>query len=217
MKDAISNIVKNKLRDVICFHNQVTCVDMYYLAATLDQLSNINLWWVDEVKILNDSIEISGWAIVPYSRHNNVAFTVNNVLFDEIKYPICNPGLAKIYYFKPNSAMCGFNCIKYTKGTNLITNDNLLICGIVDKKTLVPLDGYYNIHSQIENMDDLPMPNDKNLVRIGAQSLQHYKSVGFDKFMRLQEVLKQYVNKTYSDMERILDWGCGCGQVLILI
>lgn len=220
MKNTIRNYVKNILRDQIRLNNQeqrsnnpVNYFDSYYLAATLDQLSNINLWWA-EVKLSNDRIETNGWAIVPYTKQNNVAFTVNNVLFDEIKYPICSSGLAKIYYFKPNSAMCGFSCVKYTKGTKLIKNDNQIICNIVDKKTLIPLEGYYNIHSEVEKLDDLPMPDDSNLARIGAQNLQHYKSVGFDKFMRLQEVLIKYANKTFSDMGRILDWGCGCGQVL---
>jgi len=104
--------------------------------------------------------------------------------------------------------------VKYTKGTKLIKDDNQLICNIIDKKTLIPLEGYYNIHSEVKKLDDLPMPDDINLARIGAQNLQHYKSVGFDKFMRLQEVLSKYTNKSFSDMGRILDWGCGCGQVL---
>ena len=220
MKNTVKNYVKSKLRDQIRlydqeirFNNQANYSDSYYLAATLDQLSNINLWWA-EIKFSDDRIETNGWAIVPYNMQNNVAFTVNNVLFDEIKYPIYNPGLAKIYYFKPNSAMCGFNCVKYTKGTKLIKDDNQLICNIIDKKTLIPLEGYYNIHSEVKKLDDLPMPDDINLARIGAQNLQHYKSVGFDKFMRLQEVLSKYTNKSFSDMGRILDWGCGCGQVL---
>ena len=133
MKNTVKNYVKSKLRDQIRlydqeirFNNQANYSDSYYLAATLDQLSNINLWWA-EIKFSDDRIETNGWAIVPYNMQNNVAFTVNNVLFDEIKYPIYNPGLAKIYYFKPNSAMCGFNCVKYTKGTKLIKDDNQLI------------------------------------------------------------------------------------------
>jgi SAM-dependent methyltransferase len=221
MKNTMKNYVKNKIRDQIRLYNQETHInnqadypDSYYLAATLDQLSNINLWWVDEAKFSKDFIEISGWAIVPCNMQNNVAFTVNNVLFDAIKYPIFNSGLAKKYYFKPNSAMCGFNCLKYTKETKFEIKDNQIICNIVDKKTLIPLDGYYNVHSEVEKLDNLPMPDDFHLARIGTSNLQNYKSVGFDKFMRLQEVLIKYANKTFTDMERILDWGCGCGQVL---
>jgi len=234
MANTINNYVKNKVRNVIRTENQglkqelsqelinaakrldtqMNYFDRYYFAATLDQFSNINLWWVDEVKSSNNGIEITGWAIVPYSRQKDIAFTINNVLFDEIRYPICYPELAKIYYFKPNSAMCGFHCKKYARGTQLTINDNLLICNIVDKKTLKPLEEYYKIHCKAENFDDLPMPDDSNLARIGAKNLQHYRSVGLDKFMRLQDALKKYANKTYSDMERILDWGCGCGEVL---
>ena len=133
---------------------------------------------------------------------------------NQINYPICNSELARIYYFKPNSAMCGFNCKKSLHDGKFQIKDNLLICRIVDKKSFRPLDEYYAIHSEVEKLDDLPLPDDSNLARIGAKNQQHYRSVGFDKYMRLEDALKKYTNKSYSDMERILDWGCGCGQVL---
>jgi SAM-dependent methyltransferase len=110
--------------------------------------------------------------------------------------------------------MCGFSGVLRTKGTRLAVDGNLLVCKIVDKKTLLPLEGYYSIHSEGGKLDDLPLPDDTHLARIGAKNVQHYKSVGFDKFMRLQDVLVKYADRTFGDMGRILDWGCGCGQVL---
>jgi SAM-dependent methyltransferase len=214
--NTISRIIKNTLKKICgSCGDQLSAAYDGVLAAQLNQLPNANLWWIDEAMVVSDgSIEISGWAIIPHDRRDNVAFTVNGMLFDEIKYPIFNPGLEKKYYFMRDSGMCGFRCIKHTNGTESVIKDNLLVCRIVDKETMVPFERYYGIHSQIGNMDDLPIPSDKHMIRIGAGSAQHYRMVGFDQFMRLQEALQKYANRTYGDTKRVLDWGCGCARVL---
>jgi 2-polyprenyl-3-methyl-5-hydroxy-6-metoxy-1,4-benzoquinol methylase len=227
MLNGVKDYLRKKLRNQIRLYDQeerdhrgmahmsgqTDACFSYYLSSTLDRLASNNLWWA-EIKVYPDRIEANGWAILPPELQNNVAFTINNELVDETNFPICNPGLAKIYYFKPNSAMCGFKCVKLSGGTELTKAGNLLSCQIVDKRTLSPLDGFYPVHSEVDELDSLPWPDDSNMARIGAQNLQHYKSVGFDKFMRLEEALEKYEHKTFADTNKVLDWGCGCGEVL---
>jgi SAM-dependent methyltransferase len=204
----IENGISKRTREETNFNNQ------YYFNATLNELSKTNLWWVDDAEIRNDSIQISGWAVAPQGKHDDVTFAVNNIQFNEIQYPICNSAFAKLYYFIPNSAMCGFKSIMHIKESELLSINNVLTFSIVNKKTLIPIDGYHNVHFQNINNDNLPIPDDNNLTRVGAQGVKHYRNVGFDKFIRIENALKKYTNKTYGDMERILDWGCGCGQVI---
>ncbi len=188
----------------------------YYLNVTLGELAKGNLWWVDSIALRNNRLYVDGWAIAPNGKHGDVSFMVNGIQFEEVRYPICKPGFAKLYYFIPNSAMSGFSCVLSEENTARLLQDKVIAVSIVDTLTLVQVDGYHSVNFRNDFIckDSLPVPDDANLLRIGAQSIDHYRNVGFDKFIRLENALLKYSSKSFGDMRRVLDWGCGCGQVL---
>ena len=64
-------------------------------------------------------------------------------------------------------------------------------------------------------IESVKLPPDANVRRVQARGdiEQKFTTLGFAHYRAYRAVFEQHSGKRWSDLEKVLDWGCGCGRV----
>ena len=183
-------------------------------AAYLRALVAAPPWCFDFVQVAEDHIEIRGWALIPKAGASRVTFTINDIEFDHILFPLPWPKIARIFWYWPTATTSGFICRANRSHAEAFVNGYATF-KYVDRTTNEPLNPTHNyyypdpaIHAQ------LPIPAPARRKRVHGDALASaFVLEGFSTYTKLAHILYQVTDLSYADFANILDWGCGCGRL----
>jgi len=164
-------------------------------------------WWVDSVELDPQALQIRGWAKAPNPYSGKLSFTVNDVPFDSMETGLDRPGVAQALGLPSDQANLGF----WTR----IDRSKL---GTVDQFRL-RFENAYTRRPFDENQDfwyicvDAPVPEEKRRKRIGGGDLNSFLIQGASAYAKFSHVLRTMFDSDFDHVQRVLDWGCGCGRV----
>jgi hypothetical protein len=163
-------------------------------------------WRLDDVESEDDGITVTGWGVPPFGlpvpstvlRDGRVPNTI--VRFERFDV-VDQLGL------RGRDAQFGFRC--HFAGGSAADGYNL---AFADARTLRPFSPFQTMH---ELPDRFPLPEEHRRLRVaGLGSDRAYRMVGATAFVRLDQVVRTYFGRSFSEASAVLDWGCGCARVL---
>jgi len=181
---------------------------------TLKDLIETGDWNLDNFSIQDGNIQIEGWAVVPDRKPQQFSFTLNDLEFAKVEYPLpgARPDLKKHFWYMPNAKDCGFNC-RISTGEKINLSGNDLTIKFVHKNSGEPLNPRQNYYYR-KGFAQLPLPEPHRRMRVhGSDHLDSFLIEGYSTFKKVELALEELSGKTYADFSNILDWGCGCGRI----
>ena len=208
---SINRVFGNVLHSVIREELQ----NVMLLRPLLDSLLDSAPWCVSDVTLneAGNEISIQGWAFAPKENYSPVTFTINDIEFDHVAYPIHRSDIGSIFWFRPNSEWSAFSCKTYIDPDKAFSN-GVTAFKFCDKRTLRPLREEHNVYYIDPRFDPITFPEDKQRKRVhGSEHLSSFIVEGGSTYIKLEQALERACNKGFRDFSDILDWGCGCGRV----
>lgn len=89
---------------------------------------------------------------------------------------------------------------------------HLIIASINTKKGEIKLTNYFKI--DIDKYRDPFVPKEFIRYTCGHYDFDEFLLSGAEIFLMFKLALKKYFDKTFSDFNGILDFGCGCGKIM---
>jgi SAM-dependent methyltransferase len=171
-------------------------------------------WVLQELKISDDLVEITGWILPPPgSDSNHCRFLLNGQSFEEVQYPQHHAGVEHVLWGRLNAGQSGFVC----RTRNLpqpLYPDGVLTLQIDHPRRQVPLrcqDAYYVPDPRTRKA----LPDDARLIRVAGEARpEAFCFGGLTDFMRMDLLLESLFGRGFAGFPRVLDWGCGCGRVI---
>lgn len=150
-----------------------------------------------------NDLHISGILAPPSQRREAALLTANGNPLDDIEYNLFNPD----YDYLGNVAFEGKIDLRLFHKTNQIRFSTEYLN---DGTPVVPWyqDWIYPTHDSI-----LPLPESKNMHRIGSSETDWFLFSGASFVSKLPDVLQQFSNNSCIQELNVLDWGCGCGRL----
>lgn len=177
----------------------------------LDRTLSPEPWCIDHISFDGSEFEIVGWALAPGGRHSEIAFTLNDKLFETIDFPIARPDVAQVFWFKPGAENAAFHC--RTRATLEAFRNGYATLKCVDRNTGRPLRQEFNWYYP-DDRDFPPLPDAQRRLRVaGNQSPEIFRLEGYTTFKKLDLALRSTQGKGIGEFNQILDWGCGSGRV----
>ncbi len=185
--------------------------DFAEFGATLDALLVPQPWTIDELRHEDGVIEISGWALPPEGRAEDVTFTVDGEPFQEIEYPLPREDLTDIFWYREGVASTGFRC--RTSADPADSADGFLTFRYTDRRTGEAFRADQTYYYPDENGAP-PVPGAARRKRVaGSEDEGSFIAVGYTTHRRIDEVLQSRFGRGLRDFDAVLDWGCGCGRL----
>jgi SAM-dependent methyltransferase len=204
LKDRISVVLKRS--------NSVVLAQPENFPEALNRAITPAPWCIDDFSYDGETIEMSGWAIAPEGNHKAITFTVNDREFDEVEYPLARPDIAEVFWFKPGSDRAAFVC-RSKMAPDQFYGDGFATLKCIDRSSRRPLREDFNFYFPKDTAVDMPEA-ERSQRTFNTQKPSMFQLEGFGTFKKLDLALQRTVNRSLSDFESILDWGCGCGRVI---
>jgi 2-polyprenyl-3-methyl-5-hydroxy-6-metoxy-1,4-benzoquinol methylase len=171
-------------------------------------------WCFDFVHVTDDSIEIRGWALVPPTGPAEVAFTLNDIEFDQVLFPLPWAKIGRTFWYWPNSLASGF-IARANRTREDVFAHGFATFKYVNSTTLQPLNPTHNYYfCSPEANAQLPIPDPVRRRRVHGDPLASaFLLEGFSSYTKLAHILHQTIGRGFADFAHILDWGCGCGRL----
>jgi SAM-dependent methyltransferase len=170
-------------------------------------------WCVDHVAIVDDHLEVQGWAFAPDLDTSRGTFLLDGAPFAHIKYPMVRPDIERVFWYVPGAAQSGFSC--RTPLARL--EDDILkpyVLTYADRKTGRPVNPLHDYYFYRVPADDLPLPPAAHRRRVSGNEYEtSFRVEGYTNFMKLRKALQDRLGRDYDSFKSILDWGCGCGRM----
>ncbi|MFL5331227.1 MAG: class I SAM-dependent methyltransferase [Gemmataceae bacterium] len=170
-------------------------------------------WVVATDKVSGSDVEISGWALIPPWRRQEITFTCNGVPFAEVEYPIPRSDVAQSFPHAPWAVMSGFIC-RTKLPAPLPPGGKLTFECVLARSGRRLLPTYYPQYFRAAAPSDPPLPDAIRRERVTTQnSPDVFVREGFIHFERLQEACRKVTGQGFEGRQNILDWGCGSGRL----
>lgn len=79
-------------------------------AQILKSIMDTESWCIDVLNVMDDVIEIKGWALPPQGDHSRVSFKINGREFEQINFPITRRDIGNLFWYIPWAKDSGFSC-----------------------------------------------------------------------------------------------------------
>lgn len=171
-------------------------------------------WCIDTVNVMDDILEIRGWALAPQGDHSRVSFRINGREFEQVHFPATRNDLGELFWYIPWAKDSGFSC-RINISQEVVFPKGYAVISYVDRATGKPLNNErnYYFYDVLEDRT-VPIPDVERRARVhGNDSENLFLLEGFSTYMKLELALQKTVNKGFDDFKNILDWGCGCGRL----
>jgi SAM-dependent methyltransferase len=177
-----------------------------YLAACAENIQ----WLLDSHQTKDDELQIAGWALTLCGQPEQAQFLINGRPFSEGHYPLPSPDLAEIFWNIPTAQAARFVCKTSTPSEHTYPDG---FARLEFRDGSEPEQVRRRAWYLPRPTDDLPIPNEARINRIGVPDSGNYLIGGASVYKRLEHYLEQKFSKTFNDFNNVLDWGCGCGRV----
>ena len=169
-------------------------------------------WMLGELIVNDDGVEASGYALPPLGAAPSLSrFLLNDKRFGYVEYPNRseNVGAAIVYR---NASHVGF---RLKSG---IPKEGLYPNGYMTLRYEHPLRGnawYHDSYFVLPPSERKPLPEGERRIRVAGKALDEpFHRAGFTDFMRIHHLCEDRFGRGFSKLNRVLDWGCGCGRVV---
>ena len=165
--------------------------------------------WMPKAIGVDDRITITGWAVPPFGMPMDFAIAHDGVALEMVsRTPSADA--ARCFGLGPGSGAQNFVCIGALDPSATPTTKHTFT--FLDARTGMPFNPHHAIVFQSDH--DGPIPNSARRKRVGGDvDLGPFLLQGSTAYARLDQVLHEYFATSFADVERILDWGCGCGRI----
>jgi SAM-dependent methyltransferase len=170
-------------------------------------------WAIDHTNFEQDVLTINGWALLPPGRSQDAMFIANGRPFDDQRFPFERGDLGDLFWYRQNARDSGFEC--RTRFTNEELASAAVTLDVVDRTTGVPFGAAHAYYMPTPASADrgLPMPDSPRMLRTtGNEDVTNFRLTGLSTAVKLREVVVA-MERDFSSLENILDWGCGCGRI----
>jgi SAM-dependent methyltransferase len=170
-------------------------------------------WAIDNATLDGDALTISGWALAPPGRAQDVAFAANGRIFGEQRNPGPRGDLTKLLWFRPEAGDAGFEARIRLSPAELASPAIRL--EFVDRATREPFEpGHaYFLPTPASADGGLPLPDGPRMLRTtGNENVTNFRLTGFSTAAKLRDAVIA-AGRDFGDLAHVLDWGCGCGRI----
>jgi SAM-dependent methyltransferase len=170
-------------------------------------------WLLDEVRITDSELIISGWALAYGRDPKEFRFLLNGRPFASAEWPLPSPYLLEHFCYIPGAANARFICSQAFGSL-----DEVFVNGFACFSFTTPQGQHRRSYRHSWYYPDPRrsslLPEDERIARIiGQPDRNSYLFGGATTALRYEAYLKERFGRSYGDFQRILDWGCGCGRL----
>jgi len=168
-------------------------------------------WCVDRVRHDGEVFTVTGWALAPGGRHEEVTFRLNGREFERIEYPMPSAYLAQAFTFREDAKLSAFTCSsRVTRATAYPNGHAELTCASTTSPGPSQRCAFYYPDDRVGS----PLPDVERQRRVAGGGIgEAFLLVGCSIFVGLEKVLGSIYGMRYDDFSAMLDWGCGCGRL----
>ncbi|SDT93820.1 Methyltransferase domain-containing protein [Pseudomonas pohangensis] len=167
----------------------------------------------EHIQVSDSEIYIEGWALSLWNQPEQTRLLINGQDIDKIEWPIESPDIATHFDTLPNTKAARFRC-RHTleKGKSPYLNGFIRfnVTGPYGEHRLSYRTAWFFCDPDREFA--VPSPAQRERV-IGTDHLEFFKIGGATIVNRIQLLLQERFDRTFSNFNSILDWGCGAGRL----
>ena len=171
-------------------------------------------WLIDSAVIADNTLALTGWALVTSGEPQDARFLVNGVPFTSVRFPIDSPDLAVHFYGVANSANARFECYV---SLDDVPSDEYFRFEFVQAEDMLKArrTAWWYPASQPASQPASDLLSGERVSRVvGSSDRFSFDLGGSTLFNRVQDYLQSRFGMRYQGMHAILDWGCGAGRLL---
>jgi hypothetical protein len=170
-------------------------------------------WAIDDATHDGETLTIRGWALPPEGRSHDAVFTANGRPFDDQRFPLDRGDLVELLWYRANARDSGFEC------RIRLTSDELkspsVTLHVTDRLSGQPFEAThaYIMPTPASADRGLALPDAPRMLRTtGNENATNFRLTGLSTAIKLRDVVVA-LQRDFSSLGHVLDWGCGCGRI----
>jgi len=170
-------------------------------------------WAIDDATLDADMLTIRGWALPPDGRQQDAVFTANGRPFDDQRFPLDRGDLARLLWYRASARASGFACrIRLTPDEQ---KSPAVMLHLADRTIGQPFEAshVYIMPTPASADRGVALPDAPRMMRTtGNENATNFRLTGLSTAVKLRDVVVA-LQRDFSTLDHVLDWGCGCGRI----